>query len=262
MPIDPDLVCGRRLRAMNSNMIFTPDRSVLYVSTPKTGCTTIKMIVAARAGLLDPALLGGRTKGYVHALWAERRPLWSDLSENEREGILEGGGTLRITSIRNPFERLVSCYLNKIVARAEEFYLAKQLAARGEVTMLSFLRFIRDETPLRRDIHYRVMTDMIRPDSIRFDEIIRYETFESDVRRVMSRLNLADFGVPTPAPFRKTEAGARMHALLGPEETDLIREIYRSDFEAFGYSMDLPPATAEGRAAPSAPPAGPGGRPI
>lgn len=231
---------GEKPRQLDSRMIFTPDRSLLYVSVPKTGCTTIKMVIGASIGLVDPEALQHQTKGGIHNRWNARNTKWSDLIDEKRGDLLTGGSTFRFTSVRNPFERIVSCYFSKIAGPNDSFYLAKRLRDRGDTSILAFLEFVRDEPPLKRDIHCRAMTDLCFSGRVQYDDLIRYETFEADLRRMMVRLDLPTQNIPRPAAASKTNAGARMHTLLGPRECDLVREIYQADFKEFGYSLDLP----------------------
>lgn len=231
---------GEQPLQLDSRMIFIPDRSLLYVSIPKTGCTTIKMVIGASVGLLNPQALKHKTRGGIHNTWNARETKWSDLIDEKRGDLLTGGSTFRFTSVRNPFERIVSCYLNKITGKNDAFYLARKLRERGDTSLLAFLKFVRDEPPLKRDVHCRVMTDLCFSGRVRYDDLIRYETFEADLRRMMVRLDLPTHSIPRPAAASRTNAGARMHALLGPEERDLVREIYDADFKEFGYSLDLP----------------------
>ncbi|MBA3810164.1 MAG: sulfotransferase family 2 domain-containing protein [Caulobacteraceae bacterium] len=231
---------GEQPRQLNSRMIFTPDRSLLYVSVPKTGCTTIKMIIGASVGLLSPQALEHKTRGAIHSTWNARNTTWSDLIDEKRNDLLTGPSTFRVTSVRNPFERVVSCYLNKITGKNDSFYLARKLRERGDTSIHAFLEFVRDEPPLRRDVHCRAMTDLCFSGRVQYDDLIRYETFEIDLRRMMVRLDLSTHGIPKPAAASKTNAGARMHDLLGPRECELVREIYAADFKEFGYSLDLP----------------------
>jgi len=86
----------------------------------------------------------------------------------------------------------------------------------GVRSLLSFLEIVARQPPLRRDVHCRAMTDLCYAGRIGYDDMIRYETFEADLRRVMARLNLVDFDIPKPAWRNKTDAGSHMRDLLGP----------------------------------------------
>lgn len=234
----PPLNLGESLRRADPRMVFAPDYSTIYVSVPKTGCTTIKMVVAASSGLLRPDQLK-RARGWIHNSWREQDERWSELSTEDREAMLLGEDTFRFTSIRNPYERLVSCYLNKIAGGEANYHLAKRLRDRGEVTMLSFLKFVADQPPMERDVHCRAMVDLCYSGHVQYHDIIRYESFEVDLRRVMEKLNVVDFPIPKPSHSQRTDAGSHVSELLGVEECALIRSVYERDFETFGYSLRM-----------------------
>ena len=105
--------------------------------------------------------------------------------------------------------------------------------------MLSFLRFVADQPPLDRDVHCRAMVDLCYAGRVNYSEIVRYESFEDDLRRVMLSLKAVDWPIPKPWPVQRTFAGSQMQDLLGGEERALIKGIYGRDFDAFGYSREL-----------------------
>jgi Sulfotransferase family len=239
MPVDRPFRLGEPPDRLDPRMMFAPDRSSMYVAVPKTGCTTIKTILAACVGLLDPGALERASQAAVHRTWNARPVTWMALSEEEREDLLASATTFRFTSVRNPFERVVSCYLNKVVKPADSSHLARRVHDQGDVSLLAFLKFVRGQRPWRRDVHCRPMTDLCFSGHVAYEDIIRYETFDRDIRRVMSKLNFPEVNIPSPSVANRTDAGRRMHALLGPQECALIREIYREDFQEFGYSADF-----------------------
>lgn len=221
-------------------MVFTADLGTLYVAVPKTGCSTIKTILAASTGLLPGDVDPRRGWPQVHLAWRTRPGNWSSLAAADRAALLGGEGVFRFTSVRNPFERVVSCYLNKVARKGDSNVLARSMRRLGVDSMLSFLEAVAAQPPLRRDVHCRAMTDLCRPDRIVFGRIIRYEHFESDLRSVMEALGLGDRDIPQPRWRHRTDAGRHVAELIGPRERDLVREIYRDDFEAFGYSLEIP----------------------
>lgn len=229
---------GRRL---DSRMIFTPDHTALYVSVPKTGCTTVKTVLAAGSGIPDP--LGRQYRvsgGAIHKLWRGMAEKWSDLSVDTRTKMLMGGSVFRFTSVRDPFERLVSCYLDKVARPRRLTVSAPRLKPPGEVSFLEFLKYVQGQPPMGRDPHCCAMTDLCFAERVSYDLIVRYETFESDLAKVMNRLNITDLRVPRSLPGMTTHARQHMAELLGPRECALIREIYAADFETFGYSQTPP----------------------
>lgn len=232
---------GEPAQRVDPRLIFTPDHTALYVSVPKTGCTTIKTVMALAVGMTGPEakdyLVGNRS---IHNAWKAREVKWSALGKRARARMLFRPSTFRFTSVRNPFERVVSCYIDKILNHRRNSNLGRHFAGRGAVSLLSFLREVENQAPLERDIHCRAMTDLTFTGRFAYDDIVRYETFDDDLRRVMARLGLPDAPVPGPHPDDTTNAKARLPELLGARECALIREIYAADFEAFEYPASPP----------------------
>ena len=241
MSVESEWALEEESQSLDSRMIFTPDYSTMYVSVPKTGATTVKTVFGAAVGIVKPNSRGYRVSlGDIHNKWGRRKGKWSDVSDEVKYRLLTAPSTFRFTSVREPFERLVSCYLDKIVQQADTYYLAKRLKEQGDASFLAFLKDVQLQPPMSRDVHCQAMVDLCFVNKIKYDEIIRYETFHRDLGRVMARLNIATMDIPPPEPFSFTGARIRMHPLLGSRECNLIREIYKADFEAFGYSMALP----------------------
>jgi hypothetical protein len=194
--------------------------------------------VATCAGVIEPEVVSRPRWVPIHRVLRDNGGKWSDLTGDEHEEMLFGESTFRFTSVRNPYERLVSCYLNKI-ADGRQYPLAFRLRRKGEVTMLSFLKFVADQPPLERDVHCRAMVDLCFSGRVKYTDIVRYESFEDDLRRILKELGMADLAIPEPKGANRTDAGAHVHELLGLEECALIRSIYERDFDEFGYSRDI-----------------------
>jgi hypothetical protein len=223
-------------RANDRRLCFNSNPPTLYVSVPKTGCTTIKTILAAASGLIGAESTHYRhSEEFVHDVLMQSADRWSNKSLIERKEILRGQNTFRFTSVRNPFERIVSCYLDKVVANPT--YWKKQIGTSGS-SFKEFLAAIRDTPPGRRDVHTALMADICFPRQMSFDFIVRHETFASDLEGVRWRLGLGEYQLPRPR--RDQESRAKIGEFIGPQEADLIRKIYARDFEAFNYPLDVP----------------------
>lgn len=223
--------------AMDQLLIVTPDLGALYVSCPKTGCTTIKTVLAAAAGGVDPTAVDfGLSIPDVHEWWLHRAPRWSLLSMEDRRRLLLSSEVFRFTSVRDPYERVVSCYLAK-VARPNASQLRRIMKMRADMSLLGFLRYIAETPAPARDIHCRRMVDLTGHGAVPFDVIVRHESFEADLTRVIERLAIPGLRVPPQNPARPTHAGERLAELLGKEEKALAAEVYAEDFAAFGYPI-------------------------
>lgn len=94
---------------------------------------------------------------------------------------------------------------------------------------------------LLSDNHWRLQADLCHPCYVRYDFIGHYETLVDDARFVLDRLGVAGRvrfpdGDPDNRWKRRTaDVAARILGEIAADELDRVRELYRTDFELFGY---------------------------
>lgn len=218
---------------ISNYLVHWSDRfGYVYVETPKVGCTTVKR-------MLQLAELDGdaaRLPELVHDRTAS--PLKAPAGDPDAfRRHYEAAGTFRFCFVRNPFSRALSCYLDKFVGNAwERNRLAPELGLdRDRVPgFRAFLEAVAAQPPERRDIHWATQRSLLRPDRFRYSFIGRFESFATQLGQVAAAI-----GVSAHADLsrRANETGAsgRMAEFLGPEEADLVRQIYAEDFTTFSY---------------------------
>ena len=90
------------------------------------------------------------------------------------------------------------------------------------------------------DIHWAPQHFLLSLGRVRYDFLGRFESFQQDLHRVVAVLGL---DAPEDLLRRRTghvtDAGKRLHEHYGPQELELVRHIYRGDFETLGYGWDL-----------------------
>jgi hypothetical protein len=150
-------------------------------------------------------------------------------------------GWFRFTFVRNPFVRVLSCYLDKIVnSIPERMRLLPILGLdpkAGAPDFRSFLEAIA-ATPLPdHDVHWAPQVWLLQPDHVPYDFIGRMERFDVDLAHVCDRLGIDR--TPSP-PAHSTGAAEQIASHYGPEETALVRSIYGEDFKRFGYDERAP----------------------
>lgn len=229
---------------INYRFHFPPDLSLLYVEIPKTGCTTLKTAIANQFGLIPEAFES--TDG-IHDYWQSAPNKWSALDDAQRGTLITSHDVLRFTSVRNPYERALSCYLDKCIARRGYHFslLFPGEQGRGQPSFMEFLKAVERTmvTGIGSDIHWRPMTDLCKPKTIRYDHIVRFERFEESYAELRRRLGWGPKRLPIPT--FKTKAAQQLKNYIGPHEVDAIRRLYREDFSEFGYSTCLSAAIAE-----------------
>ena len=94
---------------------------------------------------------------------------------------------------------------------------------------------------LLSDNHWRQQNQLCHPCYVKYDFVGHYETIVDDAQFVLSRLGVADrVRFPNVDPDnrwkkRTADVAAKILDEIEPEELDRVRELYRSDFELFGY---------------------------
>ena len=213
------------------------NRRYLYVSVPKVGCTKIKRILQeAEYGHLLPNI------HQVH------EPIFSPLLEPIDDikllnAVLAEPDWTRFTFARNPFTRVLSCYMDKIVRSPwERQRLLPTLGLDPDAlpSFAEFLECVSGQDDLSRDIHWASQHHLARPDLVDYTFVGRFERFTEDLRKICDTL-----GITPLEPLDKAEhhlgATGKLAEFYGERERRLVAGIYECDFEVFGYDpSDLP----------------------
>lgn len=156
--------------------------------------------------------------------------------------ILGTGDFFRFTYVRNPFTRILSAYLDKIVAEPwerERLLPTLGLPGHAPVSFLEFLQAIDRQRDGWRDIHWSTQTRLLQCNNIGYGYIGRFENFRSSFPALLQRLGIdARFAETMGTASHATAAASRMVEFMGPSETSLVIKIYESDFVAFKYGFD------------------------
>lgn len=142
---------------------------------------------------------------------------------------------LAFAFVRNPLDRLLSCYQDKAIRNAGDSFLARKLAGTG-VALDSFEEFVdwlweqRDHLSSANE-HVRPQADLI--DLSRVDFIGRFETFSADLASLLTTLGIAGVDVP-----HRNRSGRSGDGDVAPDVRAKIAEMYRRDFAILGYDPD------------------------
>ena len=203
-----------------------------YKNAPKCACSTIK-----RALWFTEMELGRFTRAREDAYDGEFLHLVNDGTPFSNVAA-HANETFIFTFTRNPYERIYSAYLDKCVRAAITGSILPMLRTRlgvGErpVSFNEFLTFIASQRDRNRDSHWATMYRTTAEDVLPSHFIGAVETLSDDLNKVYARI------YPGLTPQIENTNQTRGIVVAPPPteaELRLLFEIYRSDFEFYGYS--------------------------
>lgn len=149
----------------------------------------------------------------------------------------------RFSFVRNPFTRILSCYLDKIHNdNPDRRRCLSELGFDNDATpsFYDFLLEVRRQHYGEMDLHWVPQSFILSKNTIDYGFIGRFENFNDDLRTVVTRIQgNQDINILYYLPHA-TRAEEKVSQHIGPREKELILEIYENDFNEFEYSRDLP----------------------
>lgn len=145
--------------------------------------------------------------------------------------------------VRNPYSRVLSAFLQKFTYEAGSFRKHGDFETTPEGFTI-FVRWLADGG-LRRDPHWNLQTRLIMLPISMYDTVIRFENYSAEMQAMLESLGI-DFPYDRLADLypsdtgKKTSAHAKLHQYYTPETIELVRNLYRHDFEALGYPETFP----------------------
>lgn len=229
----------------------------VYVETPKVACTSIKATLMSLElsevctdylrpsdGGLEFVLFPYGRENAPDRVGVHHPPISSpfvkpyQLDLGEFLKVFESESYFRFAFVRNPFSRVLSAFLDKVSRDSPERRSVNNLLGTHVEHQPSFKEFVAAislQSVDDMDPHWRPQTYCLRTDQISYSFVGKFETFESDMRRVdreMSGVLAPHFNKVCP---HETKAALKIGDYYCEEIEAMVRQIYRSDFDFFGY---------------------------
>lgn len=217
------------------------ERKFAYIETPKVACTSIKKF------MMDQVVEGDfhlENNNEVHN--REISPLLQ-LAELDMPSALEvwSPAYRRFSFVRNPFSRLLSGFLDKLITNEYERqrHLPMMGFKQGYVPkLLEFLERLAEKHDADRDIHFRTQSALLMLESVDYDFIGRFERFDRDflwLQQAFYGAHLPNEAYESFGKHHASDANSKILLYFGEREAQLVRDIYATDFENFEYPLDL-----------------------
>ncbi len=227
----------------------SPAHKYLYVAVGKAACTKIKLTLHRLEGypVLERAALV-HNRDHAGSMFV---PRLTDFPNAEAIEILTSSEWFRFCFVRNPYYRLFSAYKSKMLNYRDSQYQPVRDEIRhrygyplrdgrpaGMVAFRDFVRYVEGIADQDRDFHWRSQTALVMPAVIEYGFIGHMETFQHDFEHVLQRLGASAELMATIPELVNPTTKLYHAAAYDRELATRVYDMYRSDFEAFGYDQD------------------------
>ncbi|XP_039250035.2 carbohydrate sulfotransferase 11-like [Styela clava] len=238
---------------------FSDEHKLIACTIPKSGSTSwIKALLMAD-GIVNVSTPNEIEQEDAYKLGMKHRYLWLHFNHTSKHGKAEINRRLndyyRIIIVREPLERVVSAYLDKVV-HGKNIYakLAHSLhkGTDGITTFEEFVDSIISRPSFTYDIHWNLYESICDPCRLQYHYIVKLETMSQDVKYVSkmtgidSHLLISEKTTERVSSLEHTWKIKYRKYLedLPIEKVKKLYKIYSKDYELFGYpvpSYILPP---------------------
>ncbi|KAL0849548.1 hypothetical protein ABMA28_013814 [Loxostege sticticalis] len=239
------------------HILVDETHKLLYCYVPKVACTNWKRILMILTGkwndtdvLSIPAYLA-HSPGMFRNLSSVPRP--------ERDYMLDSYHKMII--VRNPFERLLSAYRNKLEGETQSAkYFQDRVGRRiikafrenpsneslelgHDVTFREFALFLTNKSEEMADVtnneHWQPITSLCHPCLIKYSLVGKYETLLEDSLLTLHTINASN--IQFPRLTRTSGTSEKLYRYFSQLELPLIRKLYKlywHDYAIFNYDLD------------------------
>lgn len=228
--------------SIQHNFHIMRDQRIVYASIPRVACTMLKTTFA-RLCTRDPNF----PRRSIHNTDIQPMEHISDVGVPKLAAWIESGELRPIAFVRNPYVRVLSCYLSQFGYPLRGWDKPSRIALRGllvadpmrPATFPEFVEAVSRQTVYQMNGHWRPQADQILWGDIPYAFVGRLETFGEDIVRLGTLIG-EDLMPYLGEHVHQTESSERLRQYYTPELQRQVYEIYKADFDAFGYPEQLP----------------------
>jgi chondroitin 4-sulfotransferase 11 len=161
--------------------------------------------------------------------------LASELAEND---------FFRFSIVRNPWDRLVSAWRNKIVreeSKKSPEFLRKLNSTASQEELSSarenfplFVRLLADSQLFAKNIHFMPQTAILA--GVELDYMGRFERYAGDIEHVLSVVGLSRL-MPSLPHLNSTNNRKHYGQYYDRESRDIVGDLFQADVIKWGYSF-------------------------
>jgi hypothetical protein len=237
-----------------------PEWKLVFVSTPKAACTSIKWMLADLQGIdhrkFHASLSGETTRATtIHQhryVWQPGTPRLLDLTKEQLAEITAANGWFFFTMTRHPTMRLWSAWQSKFLMREPRFRV--QFASEPWLPRIpettddvvedweAFVSAIAadPETPIMKDNHFRPQSLLLNVPRTRYHRIYDTSEFGEMRRDVHAHVERLGWTTELPNPRSNESPLPAITRVFPPHIVDAIAKVYADDFAKLSYDDPMP----------------------
>ena len=206
----------------------------IYFETPKVGCSTIKNTLQ-KLEVDDESEL----PDWVHD--KHLSPLLSPLALEKNLTEYLNDEYFKFSFVRNPYTRILSCYLDKIKGIEKDIILPKLgFKPTDDISFKNFLLAVKKQSYIEMDVHWLPQSILLSAENITLDFIGRQENFDNDLKKILVKITKNDSDstqISNEIPHA-VGANKKLKEYITKEVAELIYDIYYDDFILYSYDRD------------------------
>lgn len=247
-----------RFESVTGNSFVLPQHKVVYISTTKVACTSLKWMVSDLGGEDLEVFRQGASRVQsplmkIHRGRGRFRHVKNlvDLTPDELREIRPDNGWFIFGLLRDPWSRLWSAWQSKFLVRHHRYLtnfgdrdFFPRIPTQASFVVEDFRTFVEmhpwtSDPILKNDNHFQTQIRWLKPDRIPYSRIYDlrdFADFKSDLHQHLSGLGLdQDLYLP-----RANETPLAMtREVMGGGVRERVVELYRDDFSIYGDRWDF-----------------------
>lgn len=218
--------------SVTSRIIVSLDQRFVYIRIPKAANSTVTTLLWSCINNEKLESTKNTQKYKKSFLNAKQLPL--------KQASMAKKNFFFFVVVRNPYDRILSAYLNKFSTRKYIDRYGEKISKTGDgrLNFTSFCKYLYKEG-LYENPHWMPQSEYVWPSYDRLDYIGKVESIQKDLERIFTRIFddcQADF-TNIYGPTR-THAQAKRDNYYNTETKKIINNLYADDFHRFNYEFE------------------------
>ena len=241
-----------------NHLIVNHKHRVLYCQVPKVASTNWLRVFILLSGKVQASSLMSLKAFDVHGQYDHHLTYLSDLTTSEVRHVLRN--YFKFIVVREPFERLLSAYRNKMEAQtnSSRFFhnrfgreiiktyrdnpSEQSLEKGNDVTFLEFVKYVVDFDGLELNEHWAQFYNLCMPCVVNYNFVSKYHRIQQDSKKILQTINVADFiqFPPRSAAYKNTKTEGLLlnyYKSIPRKYLKKLWTVYKSDFVLFNYTV-------------------------